>query len=76
MLTKKKLHVSPFLGMDHDYKWIFSAPEEKLFINMKNYRNGSKVFDATLNLNRSSFSKSFSFKTDIEVPLSSIECSI
>ena len=59
---KKQLHVSPFWGMDHDYRWVFSAPEEKLFINMKNYKGGSRVFDATLNLNRSSFSKISLFK--------------
>ena len=54
---KKQFHVSPFWGMDHNYKWIFSPPEEKLFVNMKNYRKGLKVFDATLNLNRTPFSK-------------------
>ncbi len=49
---KKEFHVSPFWGMDHDYKWIFSKPDEKLAVNMKNFKDQGKVFDATLILSR------------------------
>lgn len=69
---KKELHVSPFWGMDHDYRWVFSNPEEKLFVNMKNYRNGSKVFDATLSLDRSSFSKTSLLKQISRFPFITI----
>ena len=54
---KKKLHVSPFWGMDHQYDWLFTEPNQNLFVNMKNFKEGNKVFDATLKLNRESFSK-------------------
>ncbi len=53
----KKLHVSPFWGMDHQYEWLFTEPNQELFVNMKNFKDGQKVFDATLKLNRKSFSK-------------------
>ena len=28
---KKKLHVSPFWGRDHEYEWLFSQPKKNLF---------------------------------------------
>jgi len=49
---EKKLHVSPFWGMDHQYEWLFSEPEESLVVNMKNFKSGEKVFDATLTMKR------------------------
>ncbi len=39
---KKQFHVSPFWGMDHDYEWFFSNPEEDLNVIMKNYKDGKK----------------------------------
>ena len=52
----KEFHVSPFWDMDHDYEWIFSYPQKKLGVTMKNFKNKNKVFDATLLLNRRQFS--------------------
>ena len=54
---EKQFHVSPFWGMDHQYEWLFSPPQQKLMVNMKNFKDGEKVFDATLNLKRETFSK-------------------
>ncbi len=48
----KDFHVSPFWGMDHDYEWIFTQPQNRLLVNMKNFKDEQKVFDATLTLNR------------------------
>ena len=49
---KKDFHVSPFWGMDHDYEWVFTQPQKNLLVNMKNFKDEQKVFDATLTLNR------------------------
>ena len=49
---KKEFHVSPFWGMDHDYEWMFNQPGKNLFVNMKNFKDGKKVFDATLSMQR------------------------
>ena len=38
--------------MDHDYEWIFTQPEKNIFVNMKNFKDGNKVFNATLTLER------------------------
>ena len=52
---KKQLHVSPFWGMDHEYEWLFSQPKKNLMVNMINYKDEEKVFDATLNMKRIPF---------------------
>jgi DUF1365 family protein len=52
----KAMHVSPFMPMDVDYDWRFSAPGSdrgsRLTIHMENAREGRKIFDATLDLER------------------------
>tara|TARA_B100000686_G_scaffold111291_1_gene118613 strand:- start:72170 stop:72955 length:786 start_codon:yes stop_codon:yes gene_type:complete len=52
---EKKLHVSPFWGMDHQYEWEFTQPKENIRVSMKNYKENNKVFDAFLHLNREPF---------------------
>lgn len=44
----KAFHVSPFLPMDMDYRWVFSAPEQQLRVHLENHRQGERQFDATL----------------------------
>ena len=49
----KDFHISPFVPMDVDYDWRFTAPEDTLAVHMDNLtRDGSKFFDATLTLRR------------------------
>ncbi len=50
----KDFHVSPFIPMNIDYEWLFSVPEGRIFIHMKNrFKNEIQVmFDAILNLKR------------------------
>lgn len=48
----KRFHVSPFMPMDIEYDWRFTEPGENLNIHMIDYREGKKVFDATLTLKR------------------------
>ena len=66
---KKQLHVSPFWGMDHDYEWLFSKPEKKINVNMKNFRSDTKVFDANLNMVRRPFTKKGLVKNVLRFPL-------
>jgi hypothetical protein len=49
---RKDFHVSPFMPMDHEYDWRFSAPGERLAVHMINRREGRIVFDATMGLRR------------------------
>lgn len=59
----KELHVSPFLDMDLEHAWSFSAPAELLTVHVDDRRpgegqdGGEKVFDATLVLERRELSR-------------------
>mgnify|MGYP001168258475 FL=1 len=64
----KELHVSPFWGMDHRYEWLFSQPNNRLMVNMKNFKDGDKVFDATLSMKRQPFTKKELSKQVIRFP--------
>lgn len=54
----KVMHVSPFMPMDVEYRWRFSTPAEKLTVYMENKRSGERMFDASLNLQRTEISTS------------------
>jgi DUF1365 family protein len=69
---KKQFHVSPFWGMDHDYEWFFSNPDEALNVIMKNYKDGQKVFNVALSLKRRDFNKKGLIKAVLRFPLATI----
>ena len=48
----KEMHVSPFLGMDHEYSIHAGRPGDHLTVHIENRRDGERVFDATLSLQR------------------------
>lgn len=48
----KALHVSPFMGMDHEYTCRASRPGETLSVHIESARRGEPGFDATLALRR------------------------
>ncbi len=48
----KAFHVSPFIGMQRDYRWSFTAPGPDLHVHMDVLRDGEREFDATLALQR------------------------
>ncbi len=52
----KGFHVSPFMEMDMGYDWRFTLPGEKLAVHMENRKDGHKLFDATLRLERRALS--------------------
>lgn len=48
----KRFHVSPFMEMKLDYDWRFTAPAATLGVHMDNLKDGARIFDATLALER------------------------
>jgi hypothetical protein len=48
----KAFHVSPFLPMDMRYRARLTAPGERLYVGIENWREGRRVFDAQLALRR------------------------
>lgn len=79
---QKAFHVSPFNPMNMDYRWVFSNPADKLFVQMDNYLDSAnslapasknvKHFDATLILNRKDFQANLA-KTLIQYPLITVK---
>jgi DUF1365 family protein len=53
----KRLHVSPFLGMDHEYVLNWSEPGERLSLHLGNRRGEERIFDASLALERRSIDR-------------------
>ena len=48
----KAMHVSPFLGMDHEYVLSWTPPGEHLSLHLGNRRGRERIFDASLSLRR------------------------
>lgn len=51
----KAMHVSPFFGMDHEYRFAITSPGSSLVVHMENHRtddSSGPLFDATLTLRR------------------------
>jgi DUF1365 family protein len=49
---QKAFHVSPFMGMDHRYRWRVVEPGRELLVHIEAERAGRRAFDATLTLRR------------------------
>jgi DUF1365 family protein len=54
----KEMHVSPFMGMDHDYVMKWTTPEERLRVYLGNRQGDERLFDAALTLTRRGSSRS------------------
>ena len=70
---KKELHVSPFWDMDHMYDWVFSSPQDKLNVFMKNFKDGEHVFDANLSMDRTEMTKKNLLKSVFRFPFMTIK---
>lgn len=49
---EKRLHVSPFMGMDHDYRWRLTLPEQTLSVEIASEHGGEVAFAASLSMRR------------------------
>lgn len=49
----KEFHVSPFMPLDMQYTWRFTAPCKKLVVRMEDLRRGCKVLDVKMDLAKS-----------------------
>ncbi|WP_320671446.1 DUF1365 domain-containing protein [Patulibacter defluvii] len=48
----KAFHVSPFMAIDHRYRWRTTIPGPRLRIHLASERDGRRIFDAGLDLDR------------------------
>ncbi len=52
----KAMHVSPFMPMELDYRFVLPPPGESLVAHMNTLDHGRSLFDATLSLRRETWS--------------------
>ena len=69
----KEFHVSPFMPMDIQYDWRFNQPGKSINVHMQNFREGAKLFDATLRLQRTEISSSNLARVLVKYPLVTIK---
>lgn len=50
--SRKVFHVSPFMEMDMEYRWIVRPPEENLLVVIQNHDREGQLFQASLALTR------------------------
>lgn len=55
--TGKAMHVSPLMGMDHEYDLRFGTPAGRMPVHISSRRGEELHFDATLNLERRPISR-------------------
>jgi len=51
-LVDKQFHVSPFMDLDMRYRWNLTLPDDRLLVHLQNESHGTRIFDATLLLER------------------------
>ena len=70
---EKKMHVSPFMAMDIDYRWALSTPGDNLSVYMANSKDGQKFFDATMALERKTISSRSLASVLVRFPLMTLK---
>jgi uncharacterized protein len=74
---EKRLHVSPFMGMDHRYVWRLSQPGPTLSVHIENHPagdgpGGAPAFDATLALSRLELTSAAAARLSRRYPLAAM----
>ncbi len=64
----KKFHVSPFMPMKQRYRWTFSEPGQSLVVHMQTFEPDRLVFDATLSMRRTAWSRRALARRVLSVP--------
>jgi len=70
----KRFHVSPFMPMDHSYRWRFTTPDRHLAVHMVNVdESGESVFDASLVLERHPITTTSLARVLLRYPLMTVQ---
>lgn len=64
----KALHVSPFMGMDLEYEFVFTEPGDRLMAHMNTLDKGARFFDATLTMERHAWTSANLVKALLKQP--------
>ena len=69
----KVFHVSPFHPLDMDYVWRGNTPNAQLAVHMENHRQGHRLTDATLKLQRREISRAALVLVLLRFPLMTVK---
>lgn len=64
----KEFHVSPFMGMQQEYKWSLSTPGSELRVNMDSFEADNKIFNAGMRLERKPITSTYMAKVLLNYP--------
>ena len=67
----KRLHVSPFMAMDHVYEARATSPGATLSVHIASRRQGTAEFDATLNMRRAELTRAEARRMTARHPVAS-----
>jgi len=70
---RKRFHVSPFMEMELDYDWRFTEPAGSLGVRMQSMKEGARVFEATLALERRELSGASLARALLAFPLMTMQ---
>ena len=69
---EKKLHVSPFMGMEQRYLWRVAAPGATLAVHIESHELERRAFDATLALRRAPLTRSRLTRVTARYPVATL----
>ena len=69
----KAFHVSPFMGMDVQYRWQLAGPGPQLTLHTENWRGSESFFDAALMLKRREITSWSLARALIRYPLMTVQ---
>ncbi len=64
----KTFHVSPFMKLGHEYEWTFTPPGEGLVTECISHEDGKVIFDSTLKMERSEWSRASLHRAIVRFP--------
>ena len=62
------MHVSPFFQMDHNYRFLFSEPKERLLVEIKNLKDSKIIHESILKLRKHAFNQNQLLKIVTQFP--------
>jgi DUF1365 family protein len=72
----KKLHVSPFFGLEQSYQWWFSVPDERLDVRIDLSEDGARPFFATLTGTRQALTSRTLARALLRYPLMPLQVTV
>ena len=69
----KGFHVSPFMGMESEYQWRLTPPNDSLDLSIGSVRDGKRLFHADLHLHRVPMSDGQLLRSFLRYPVAAMQ---